>query len=99
MKCECITGQTSSELSHTHFNALTIKNAVVDQLREQYEERPSVNIENPDLPLLLYIHRGKAQIYRIWSGHFSMHKRGYRSVVHKASLRETTAAAMYVSCY
>lgn len=37
---------------------------------------------------------GKATLYRVWSGVDSMHKRGYRDTIHKASLRETTAAAL-----
>jgi 23S rRNA G2445 N2-methylase RlmL len=37
---------------------------------------------------------GKATLYKVWSGDDSMHKRGYRDLIHKAALRETTAAAM-----
>lgn len=95
LKCDNVLGQAiPRDLSHTHFNALTIKNAIIDQFRDKNSLRPSVNTEDPDLALMLYLHRGKGILYRVWSGESSMHKRGYRDVVHMASLRETTAAAL-----
>lgn len=98
LKCDTVLGQNvPSELNHNHFTSLTLKNSVVDHFREATCERPSVNTENPDVPLLLYLHRGGGKLYRVWSGDVSMHKRGYRSdVIHKAGLRETTAAALQV---
>lgn len=96
-KCSATVGRVSSnELSHSHFTALTIKNAVTDYFRASTGARPSIDIEDPDLPLHLYLHNEKATLYRVWSGDRSLHKRGYRDVVHKAALRETTAAAMCV---
>ena len=96
IKCDTIYGQHySPELSHSHFTSLTIKNAVVDQLRSKCGARPNVDISDPDLPLSLYLHNNCGILYRTWSGEQSMHKRGYRpQVMHKASLRETTAAAL-----
>ena len=98
LKVDTVLGQDNvPDLSHTHFTALTIKNAIVDQFRQGSADglRPSVDLEDPDLPLLLYLHRGRGVLYRVWSGERSMHKRGYRpNVVHKASLRENTAAAL-----
>ena len=44
-----------------------------------------------DVPLVLYLHRGEATLYRALSAE-SLHKRGYRDVMHAASLRETLAA-------
>ena len=99
IKCDATVGQVSKELSHTHFSALTVKNAIVDYFRDKYNKRPSVDLEEPDLPLLLYAHRGRTILYRIWSGDSSMHKRGYRrdSSIHRAALRETTAALLVLS--
>lgn len=95
MKCDSVLGQSiPRDLSHTHFNSLTIKNAIVDQFRDRSAQRPNVDTENPDLSLLLYLHRGTGTLYRVWSGEASMHKRGYRDVVHRAALRETTAAGL-----
>jgi len=93
LKCDTVLGQgLSNDLSHSHFNSLTVKNAIVDQWRNKVGSRPNVDLDNPFISLLLYLHRGKATLYRVWSGELSMHKRGYRDVMHKAALRETTAA-------
>ena len=96
MKCDVTFGQnTNNQLSHSHFTALTVKNAIVDQLRSVHDaSRPSINLLDPDLSILLYLHRNKGILYRSWSGEESMHKRGYRQAIHKASLRETTAAGL-----
>ena len=98
LKCDTVLGQDNArELTHSHFTSLTVKNAIVDQFRSNHRQglRPSVDIKNPDLPLLLYLHRGKGILYRIWSGEESMHKRGYRpDIIHKAALRENVAAAL-----
>ena len=89
-------GERGGALTHSHFSALTVKNAVCDRLRDQFGTRPSVDADDADLPLFLHVHRGRASLYRVLSGGASMHKRGYRtgSSVHAAALRETLAAAM-----
>jgi putative N6-adenine-specific DNA methylase len=97
IKCDTTTGVTTAELSHTHFTSLTVKNAIVDQFRSKTGSRPSVDTNDPDLNILLYLHRGWATLYKVWSGDMSMHKRGYRDVVHAAALRETTAAALVIA--
>lgn len=96
LKCDTILGQdVPFDLTHSHFTSLSLKNSVVDHFRAATGERPSVSIDDPDVPLLLYLHRGKGKLYRIWSGEASMHKRGYRpAVIHNAALKETTAAAL-----
>ena len=97
IKCDTTTGITTAELSHTHFTSLTVKNAIVDQLRSKTGARPSVDTRDPDLSVLLYLHKGWATLYKVWSGDASMHKSGYRDVVHVAALRETTAAALVMA--
>lgn len=85
------------DLTHSHYTSLTVKNAIVDQFRRNAGVRPNVDIDKADLPLLLYLHQSSASLYRVWSGCQSMHKRGYRTAdnaIHKAALRETTAAAL-----
>ena len=87
----------SGGLTHSHYSALTVKNAVCDHLRDSAGWRPSVDPENADLPLFLHVNgRGSASLYRILSGGQSMHKRGYRAgeSMHVAALRETLAAGL-----
>jgi len=97
IKCDSIMGLGNpATLSHSHFNALTMKNAIVDQFRTSLGQRPSVELNDPDVSLLMYLHKSNAVLYKVWSGESSLHKRGYRDTIHKAALRETTAAALYV---
>jgi 23S rRNA (guanine2445-N2)-methyltransferase / 23S rRNA (guanine2069-N7)-methyltransferase len=100
IKCDCIIGDNiSNELNNSHFTSLTVKNCIVDQIREKNGgTRPSVSVDDPDLVALVYIHKDEATCYRVWSGNESMHKRGYRQdTIHKAALRETTAAALLLA--
>lgn len=100
IKCDCVIGdRVASDLCHSHFSALTIKNAIVDRFRNLRSTRPSVNLGKPTLPLHLYLHNDQAFLYRVWSGADSLHKRGYRRdlAIHKAALRDTTAAAVLLA--
>eukprot|EP00981_Chlorochromonas_danica_P001776 scaffold381_cov168-Ochromonas_danica.AAC.29 len=100
IKCDCVIGRdVAKDISHTHFTSLTMKNAIIDKFRDQCGVRPSVDTSQPTLLLLLYLHRDRATLYRVWSGESSMHKRGYRSnsAIHKAALRETSAAALLLN--
>jgi len=89
-------GSGSEPLTHSHFSALTVKNAACDVLREARGWRPSVDKQDADVPLWLHVHRGDASVYRVLSGSGSLHRRGYREGerVHKAAMKETLAAAM-----
>ena len=84
----------NAPLTHSHFTALTVKNACCDAMRDAAGWRPSVDASDADVPLSLYVHRGVATLYRVLSGAPSMHKRGYRSAVHAAALKETLAAGL-----
>ena len=93
LSVDSVLGNVGQELSHSHFTSLTVKNAVCDHFRKHFSgQRPSVDRDDADLPLLVYISRGEVRIYRSLGGSGSLHKRGYRSAVHKAALRETVAA-------
>ena len=104
-KCDTTLGDTADteagggDLSHSHYSSLTLKNVVVDQHRARHGNRPSVDVADPDVFFSMYLHGGRCVVYRVWSGAQSMHKRGYRAdVIHKASLRETVAAGLLLSC-
>ncbi len=88
-------GKVSSDLSHSHFSALTIKNAIVDKFRSKCNNRPSVDVLSPDLFICCYLFNNKLTTYRVWNGVDSMHKRGYRTnTIHKAALKEHIAAGL-----
>ncbi len=82
-----------SELTHSNFVGLTVKDAIVDQFRERTGRRPSVNVDDPDLPLKVVLKNNALTIWRNLSGE-SLHKRGYRPVQVKSPLNEATAAGL-----
>ncbi len=45
------------ELCHGHFTALTVKNALVDAVRDLRDDgdRPNVNVGDPDVPLVVFL--------------------------------------------
>ena len=99
LKSDCVlSSSVHPSLCHSHFSALTIKNAICDFLVEKHGARPNIDKEDPDCVITGYFSHTKSTLYRVWSGPSSLHKRGYRAnaVQHKAALRETTAAGL---CY
>ncbi|MFW6295972.1 MAG: THUMP domain-containing class I SAM-dependent RNA methyltransferase [Halothece sp.] len=83
----------NQRLNHTHFTALQVKNAIVDQQREKTGKRSSVDIENPDLLVNIHIHKNRG-ILSLDSSGGSLHRRGYRPAMGIAPLKETLAAAL-----
>eukprot|EP00560_Eucampia_antarctica_P008332 CAMPEP_0197826662 /NCGR_PEP_ID=MMETSP1437-20131217/3588_1 /TAXON_ID=49252 ORGANISM="Eucampia antarctica, Strain CCMP1452" /NCGR_SAMPLE_ID=MMETSP1437 /ASSEMBLY_ACC=CAM_ASM_001096 /LENGTH=411 /DNA_ID=CAMNT_0043427187 /DNA_START=47 /DNA_END=1282 /DNA_ORIENTATION=- len=88
-----------SDLTHSHYTALTVKNALVDMVRDDTEQRPDVDTENPDVPLTIVLDRnGGATLYRLLHHPSSLHKRGYRAAadtkIHAAAMKESMAAGL-----
>lgn len=83
----------NSRITHNHYAALRIKDAIVDQFNAVVGQRPSVDTERPDLRINAYIHRDVARIYVDLSG-TSLHQRGYRLATGDAPLKENLAAAI-----
>ncbi len=82
-----------SNIRNSQYAGQVLKDAIADQFREKYGERPSVDTHNPDLQLNLYIHENKARI-SVDLGGGSLHKRGYRAESVEAPMQETLAAAI-----
>ncbi len=82
-----------SAINHTHFGALKVKDAIVDQLRERHGERPSVELERPDIRVNVHLFKDEATLSLDLSGD-SLHKRGYRQRGVAAPLKENLAAAI-----
>ena len=82
-----------SEITHSHYAALKTKDAIVDQFREKFNKRPSVELENPDLRINLHIN-GIDCTLSIDSSGESLHKRGYRRIQGEAPMSEVLAAGM-----
>jgi putative N6-adenine-specific DNA methylase len=83
----------NEKLNHTHYTALQVKNAIADQQRDRFNQRSSVDTNNPDLLINLHIHQDVG-ILSLDSSGGSLHRRGYRPAVGFAPLKETLAAAL-----
>ena len=86
-----------SGLTHTHFGALKVKDAIVDQLREARGERPSIDTARPDVRVSVRVVADRATIGIDLSGE-SLHRRGYRGAGVAAPLKENLAAALLLRC-
>ncbi len=84
---------TGSGITHSRFGALKVKDAIVDQLRDEAGARPSVDTERPDVRINVYLYRDEAVLSLDLSGE-SLHRRGYRSEAVEAPLKENLAAAI-----
>lgn len=82
-----------SNLTHSLYVSLKAKDAIVDQFRDRYEERPDVDTENPDLRIHLHIYENHCTLSFDSSGE-SLHKRGYRDYTNQAPINEALAAAL-----
>lgn len=78
---------------HTRFAALKVKDAIVDQMRELTGERPSIDVERPDVRVNVHLAQGVASVAIDLSGE-SLHRRGYRDDGQRAPLKENLAAAI-----
>ncbi|GAB4196250.1 MAG: THUMP domain-containing protein [Coleofasciculaceae cyanobacterium] len=83
----------NQKLNHTHYTALQVKNAIVDQQRRQFGQRSSIDTENPDILINAHIYQDRCTLSLDSSG-TSLHRRGYRPAVGLAPLKETLAAAL-----
>lgn len=81
-------------LQNTHFVSIRLKDAIVDRIREKFdEERPSVDLDSPDISFALHIHGDEVTYYLDFSGR-ALAKRGYRLYQTKACLSEFLASSV-----
>lgn len=73
--------------------AMKIKDAIVDQFREKFGERPNVDTEDPDLLVVAHIFKNQVSISVDTSGD-PLFKRGYRKRNVIAPLKESLAAGL-----
>lgn len=79
--------------NNSAFVALKVKDGLVDQFRRIRGSRPSVNKEQPDVLIDVFIYKDQCTISIDSSGP-SLHRRGYRTSGHRAPLNEVLAAGM-----
>ncbi|MCK9447530.1 MAG: THUMP domain-containing protein [Bacteroidales bacterium] len=82
-----------SVFTHSQYVTHKTKDAIVDQFRNRFGNRPSINTLRPDLRVHIHIQGNELNILLDSSGE-SLHKRGYRYQVDKAPINEVLAAGL-----
>lgn len=80
-------------ITHSHFGALRLKDAVVDRLRERCGTRPDVAVSRPSVRLHAHARGAHITLALDLAGE-SLHRRGYRLQAGMAPLRENLAAGV-----
>ncbi len=75
------------------YASLKVKDAIADYFREAFGKRPSVNPDEPDIIVHIYLMGDHCEISLDSSGE-SLHKRGYRLGQGEAPINEVLAAGM-----
>lgn len=84
---------TRSPLTHSHYAALKVKDAIVDQLRDRTGERPDIDTDSPDVLVHAHATQSTVTVYIDLAGE-SLHRRGYRERSVAAPLKENLAAGL-----
>ena len=82
-------------ITHTHFGALKLKDAIVDNLRDTAGYRPDVSLDQPGVRVHAHANRSKITLSLDLSGE-SLHRRGYRGAGGEAPLKENVAAGVLI---
>jgi len=85
--------QRNSALRHTGFVAQRVKDAIVDQQRELFGNRPDVARDDPDVHVTARIVNDEVELHLDLAGR-PLHRRGYRTQAGEAPLKEHLAAAV-----
>jgi len=83
-----------SELfTHSKFVGYKSKDAIVDQFRNKYRRRPSIDTDSPDVLLNIHCAKDFFTVSMDSSG-AALNQRGYREEGHRAPMNEVLAAGM-----
>lgn len=80
-------------ITHTHFGALKLKDAIVDSVRDARAWRPSVELDRPGVRVHAHANGSQIVLSLDLSGE-SLHRRGYRGAAGEAPLKENVAAGV-----
>jgi 23S rRNA (guanine2445-N2)-methyltransferase / 23S rRNA (guanine2069-N7)-methyltransferase len=81
------------QITHTHFGALKLKDAICDGLRAWAGYRPDVQRERPDVRVHAHANGEQITLSIDLAGE-SLHRRGYRGAAGEAPLKENVAAGV-----
>lgn len=83
----------TDNFTNSLYTSLKAKDAIVDKIRKQTDQRPNVDKNNPDFTLLLFIRGEEMTLFLDTSGG-SLHKRGYKTKIWRAPVSEVLAAGL-----
>ncbi|MFZ4545180.1 MAG: THUMP domain-containing class I SAM-dependent RNA methyltransferase [Saprospiraceae bacterium] len=83
----------SDNFTHSHYISLLTKDAIVDQFRDKFNARPSIDTDQPDLRIHVYISNETFEVSLDSSGE-SLHKRGYSKGILIAPINDVMAAGL-----
>jgi len=83
-------------LTHSHYAALRVKDAICDHFRERTGERPLVDTDQPGLRICLHVDRQTASLGIDLAG-LGLHRRGHRERSGPAPLKENLAAGLLIA--
>ncbi|PJD97630.1 MAG: 50S rRNA methyltransferase [Parachlamydia sp.] len=75
------------------FAAQIAKDAICDQLREKFGDRPNIDLKDPDIQLNLFV-QGDTATFSLDTSGAPLYKRGYRLESVEAPMQENLAAAL-----
>ncbi|MGL5344919.1 MAG: bifunctional 23S rRNA (guanine(2069)-N(7))-methyltransferase RlmK/23S rRNA (guanine(2445)-N(2))-methyltransferase RlmL [Plesiomonas sp.] len=84
---------TNDEIRNSQFGAVRVKDAIVDHFSRKVGDRPSVERQDADIRINVYLHKEEAVLSLDLCG-ASLHQRGYRDRTGAAPLKENLAAAL-----
>ena len=84
---------SKSQFTNSLYVAQKTKDAIADQFRRKSGRRPSVELNNPDIRINIYIYKDECRLAIDSSGE-PLFKRGYRQKTGKAPLNEVLAAGI-----
>nr|AUG32647.1 putative RNA methylase family protein [Paulinella longichromatophora] len=87
-----VTG-SSENLTHSHYTALQVKNALVDLQMDLWNRRSLIDLETPDVCLHLHLD-GTQAVLSVNGSSDSLHRRGWRANVGVAPIKENLAAGL-----
>lgn len=85
----------NSDIRHSGFAAQKVKDALVDYYKDRYEQRPSVDKDNPDYRIHAIVNGRQLKVGIDLAGR-SLHQRGYRPTSGRAPIKENLAAALLI---
>lgn len=83
----------SEAFNNSLFVILKSKDAIVDQFREEFDKRPSIDKDHPDIRVHVHIQKEVCTVSLDTSGD-SLHHRGYRTATNIAPINEVLAAGI-----